>query len=107
MAPFTRLLSLAAMGLVLSPLFVSAQSIECSQTVLRHIGAENSEDLEEEGEVAYQRSEQRRPWYYHHQDYSDLDPREEVDYALDDETEWPSHREDFSDYLMRDKHRDW
>jgi len=100
----TRLLSLAAMSLILSPSLISAENIQCPQTVLRHIGAEESE---EEGEVAYQKSEQRRPWYYHHQDYSDLDPREEVDYALDDETEWPSQREDFSDYLMRDKHRDW
>lgn len=42
-----------------------------------------------------------RPWYYHLW-YTDCaeDIEEQAD-RLQDETSWPSQREDFSDYLMR------
>jgi hypothetical protein len=97
---------LLALILLSASTLIWAENMQAPHTVLHHIGGDSYDG--DGNEDAYCESrEERRPRYSNYHDYSDLDPREEVDYALEDESEWPSQREDYSDYLMRDKPRDW
>ena len=69
-----------------------------------HVRIPTCENDEEEPELLPNVCIEMKPWY-HHQQYDEYDKEdvEDQSYRLQDDTSWPGHREDFSDYLFRDK----
>ena len=71
-------------------------SCEKDQVLLRHFGAED-DICRADGDLDF------KPWYHRHEyydahEYTYKDPTG----RLDDDSSWPSQREEFSDYLLRD-----
>lgn len=65
-----------------------------------HIHMRNGEQIDDNNCSSPKYCIEMRPWYYHLW-YSDYENIEDQADRLQDETAWPSQRENYSDYLLR------
>lgn len=66
-----------------------------------HIHTRNGEEIEGDSNSNPNFCIQMRPWYYHLWYTDCAEDIEEQSDRLQEDTAWPSQREDYSDYLLR------
>lgn len=95
MKVFACLLSFSLLSFSLSSLHADAHGGV-------HVRIPTCETVDDDLEPAPNFCMEMKPWY-HHQHFDEFEEIEDQAYQLQDDTSWPGHREDFSDYLFRDK----